>query len=120
VHRGIKPNAPELLRLFGESDIFVLPTRGDCLPLVGLEALSSGLPLVVTRVGGLPDLVREGETGLTLAVDDADALGDALEQLTGDAALRARMSQAARTDALARFDAVVTSKALFDFVLTRI
>ncbi len=119
VHRGIKPNAPALLRLFAQSDVFVLPTRGDCLPLVGMEALSAGLPLVVTRVGGLPDLVREGETGFSLATDDGDALGDHLERLVTDGALRARMAEAARAEALARFDAKVTSRALFDFVRAR-
>ena len=116
LHRGVQANSPELVALYASSDIFTLPTRGDCLPLVGLEALSAGLPLVVSRVGGLPDLVREGETGHVVKMDDGAALGDALERLVVDASLRKRMGRAARAWAVDSFDAKVTSQRLFDFV----
>jgi len=116
LHRGIRANSPELLALYSASDLFTLPTRGDCLPLVGLEALSAGLPLVVTNVGGLPDLVREGETGHVVKMNDGAALGDALEELVRDEGLRRRMAARARAVALANFDAQITSQRLFDFV----
>ena len=47
-----------------EADVFCLPTRGDCLPMVLSEAGAAGLPLVATAVAGVPEIVRDGETGL--------------------------------------------------------
>src|SRR4051812_24181155 len=119
VHRGLRANSPELLRLYAECDAFVLPTRADCLPLVCLESLAAGLPLVATRVGGIPDCIREGETGHVIDADDATALGDVLEALALDAGKRERMSRAARHQAERRFDARKTARDLFAFVASR-
>jgi glycosyltransferase involved in cell wall biosynthesis len=119
VHRGVKANSPVLHQLFAGCDVFVLPTRGEVLPLAGMEALAAGLPLVTTRVGGMPELVRDGETGRLVDVDDAARLGDALEELATNADLRARMSAAARLDATQRFDARTNALRVFDFVRTR-
>ena len=119
VHRGVRANSPELLRLYAGCDAFVLPTRADCLPLVCLESLAAGLPLVATRVGGIPDCVREGETGHLVEMDDAAALGDVLEGLAADPARRERMSSAARAEAERRFDARKTARDLFKFVASR-
>ncbi|MFL5248371.1 MAG: glycosyltransferase family 4 protein [Myxococcales bacterium] len=119
VHRGLRANSPELLRLYSECDAFVLPTRADCLPLVCLESLAAGLPLVATRVGGIPDCVREGETGHLVDPDDAQHLGDVLEALALDPARRERMSRAARAEAERRYDARKTARDLFAFVASR-
>lgn len=119
VHRGLRANSPGLLRLYSECDAFVLPTRADCLPLVCLESLSAGLPLVATRVGGIPDCVREGETGHLVDPDDAERLGDVLEALALDPARRERMSRAARAEAERRYDARKTARDLFAFVASR-
>jgi glycosyltransferase involved in cell wall biosynthesis len=119
VHRGLRANSPELLRLYAECDAFVLPTRADCLPLVCLEALAAGLPLVATKVGGIPDCVREGETGHLVEMDDAAALGDVLLGLAADPARRERMSSAARAEAERRYDARKTARDLFEFVASR-
>lgn len=59
----LEPNSPALKRLFFESDIFCLPTLGDCLPMVLSEAGAAGLPLVASRVAAVPEIVRE-DTGL--------------------------------------------------------
>jgi glycosyltransferase involved in cell wall biosynthesis len=89
------------------------------LPLAGLEALASGLPVVTTRVGGLPELVRSGQTGRLLDIDDAAALGDALEELVTDTALRQRMSTEARADAVERFDSRKNALRVFEFIRSR-
>jgi glycosyltransferase involved in cell wall biosynthesis len=102
--------------LYASCDLFVLPTRGEVFPLAGMEALAAGLPLVATRVGGLPELVREGETGRSVDVDDGDALGDALEQLIADPELRRRMSARARADAEERFDYRKNALRVFELV----
>jgi len=109
----------EGLRLYAECDAFVLPTRADCLPLVCLESLAAGLPLVASKVGGIPDCVREGETGHLIEMDDAAALGDVLEALAADPARRKRMSSAARAEAERRYDARKTARDLFEFVASR-
>jgi glycosyltransferase involved in cell wall biosynthesis len=116
VHRGVKANSPALRELYANCDLFVLPTRGEVLPLAGMEALAAGLPLVTTRVGGLPELVREGETGRLVEVDDRDALGDAILELVNDATLRRRMSLAARKEAERRFNCKANALQLFEFI----
>src|SRR5262249_37399304 len=76
VHTGVGANSEKLRELYAGADLFALPTRADCFSLVCMEALASGIPVVTTRVGGIPDIVREGETGHLIDRDDAGALGD--------------------------------------------
>lgn len=103
VHRGLANNSAELVGLYQKCDAFVLPTRADVYSLVSLEALASGLPVVVSRIGGTGEIVRTGETGF-LIEPDPEQIADALEKLLLDADLRTRMADAARQDALTRFD----------------
>lgn len=119
VHRNVSANSDSLCQLYATSDVFVLPTRADCYSLVCMEALAAGLPIVTTRVGGIPDLVREGDTGYVVEVDDADALGDALESLVVDRAGAQRMSVAAREEAVKRFGVKDNARRLFEFVRSR-
>jgi glycosyltransferase involved in cell wall biosynthesis len=119
VHNNVAPNSPELKRLYATSDIFVMPTRADCFALVGMEALAASMPIVVTRVGGIPDLVREDENGHLIDVDDAAALGDVLERLVTDRARREHMGKAARMHAEKYCDARTNARALFEFVRSR-
>jgi glycosyltransferase involved in cell wall biosynthesis len=119
VHRHVRANSDELRHLYATSDVFALPTRADCYSLGCEEALASGLPVVTTRVGGIPDLVREGKTGHLVPVDDEAALKAALLSLAMDRGKREEMSRAARADAAQRFDARETTRALFEFVRSR-
>ncbi|MGC4042953.1 MAG: glycosyltransferase family 4 protein [Armatimonas sp.] len=93
VHRGIKPNSPELKALFARADIFVFPTRADCLPLAVLEAAAAGLPVITTGVGALPEAVIDGQTGRIVPVGDAVALANALRELLSDSELRHFMGE---------------------------
>jgi len=104
LYRGLKPYSAELLRLYAESDVFVLPTRGDCLAVVLGEAMASGLPIVTTRVGAHGEAVEDGESGFLLDMDDAAALADRLERLASDPELLSRMGKRARAVGEARFD----------------
>ncbi len=90
-HYGLKPNSPELKDLFFTSDIFCLPTHGDCLPMALAEAGAVGLPIVSTRVAGIPELVIEGENGYLTQPNDIKGLMDVLERLVEDASLRTCM-----------------------------
>jgi glycosyltransferase involved in cell wall biosynthesis len=116
VHNNVAPNSPELRQLYATSDIFALPTRADCYSLVCMEALAAGMAVVMTRVGGIPDLVREGETGHLIDPDDAGALGDALEALVTDSSRREAMGLAGRKYAGEYLDARKNARALFEFV----
>lgn len=105
VHRGIAPNSDALRQLFVQADLFVFPTRGDCLPLAVMEALASGLPVVTTDVGALAEAVTHGETGLVVPAADAPALASALAALIDNPTLRAQMGCRARDVAQERFQA---------------
>lgn len=81
VHHDIRANSPELRALYHAADAFCLPTEGDCLPMVLAEAAASGLPSIATDVAGIPELVRDGETGLLVSPRDLDALAAAIRRL---------------------------------------
>ena len=85
------------------ADVFLLPSQTESFGLAALEALSCGVPVVAARVGGLPEVVREGEDGFLLPVGDVDGMAAAALRLLADAALAARMRHTARTGAVARF-----------------
>jgi glycosyltransferase involved in cell wall biosynthesis len=116
VYRGLSPNSEPLRRLFAEADLFVFPTRGDCLPLAVMEALAAGLPVITSAVGALPEAVRHGETGWVVPPDDAEALAGALSTLIRDAPLRRQLSIRARETALERFDAATNYRRLIETV----
>jgi D-inositol-3-phosphate glycosyltransferase len=83
-------------------DVVVVPSRREPLGLAAVEALACGTPVVASAVGGLKEVVRDGETGLLVAPADPEALANALVRLK-DAALRARLAAAAPTS-VARHD----------------
>ena len=66
---------------FAEADCFVHPTLDDCFPLVILEAMQHALPVIATPVGAIPDTVIDGETGILVPVNDAQALADAMARM---------------------------------------
>jgi len=82
--------------LLRETDIFVLPSYGEGLPMSVLEAMSYAVPVVATTVGGLPELIRDGESGFLVAPGQVSQLVDRLGRLVCDAALRRTMGDAAR------------------------
>ena len=98
---GFRPDAAGLM---GACDAFVLcsPER-DALPRALLEAQAQGVPAVVTGVGGLPEVVADGENGLVVPPRQPAALAAAIQILAGDAALRRRLGAGARERVRARF-----------------
>jgi glycogen synthase len=80
-------------------DVLVLPSAYEEMGSVLTEALASGLPVVASDVGGIPEVVRHGETGLLVPPGDVDALAAALDRLAADPGLRARLSAGARARA---------------------
>jgi glycosyltransferase involved in cell wall biosynthesis len=82
--------------LLSRASLFVLPSRTEGISLTLLEAMASGLAVVTTRVGGNPEVVADGETGLLVPAANPPALAAALLKLHEDADLRQRMGQAGR------------------------
>jgi glycosyltransferase involved in cell wall biosynthesis len=77
-------------------DVLVQPSRADNLPLSILEAMAAGLPVIGTRVGGIPELVLDGETGLLVEPESPEALARALDSLAASAERRAELGSRAR------------------------
>jgi glycosyltransferase involved in cell wall biosynthesis len=78
------------------TDVFVLPSRAEGLPISVLEAMSYGVPSVATALGGIPELISDGVNGVLVPPGDARRLADALEELILDPARRARLGKSAR------------------------
>jgi glycosyltransferase involved in cell wall biosynthesis len=115
---GERGDVPQLL---ASADVFVLSSRSEGLPMSILEAMAAGLPVVASAVGGIPELVADGETGLLVPPGDADALAAALQRLVGDPELRRRMGAASAERAEREFslEAVRAAHvALYDRLLT--
>jgi glycosyltransferase involved in cell wall biosynthesis len=105
---GARSNVARLLSAF---DAFALPSRTEGLPLVLLEAMASELPVVATSVGGIPDLVVPGVTGLLVPPRDAEALQAALLSLIDRQVLARQMGLTARRHVLARHSLGAMAKA---------
>ena len=84
---------------FARAHVFVLSSRSEGMPNAMLEAMANGRAVVATRVGGVPDVVTDGEDGLMVPPDAAELLADAACRLVDDPALRARLGTAARARA---------------------
>ncbi len=98
---GYRADVPALL---AASDIFVLPSHFEGLPMSVIEAMLTGLPVVATDIRGPREQVVSGETGLLVPPGDAGALAAALASLAGNPALRARMGAAGRARATELYD----------------
>jgi glycosyltransferase involved in cell wall biosynthesis len=85
-------------------DIFVLPSTAiEGAPQAVMQAMACGIPLITTPVGAIPELVRDGETGLFVPPGDAQAIADAIARLAGDSGLARRLAAAGRRHAESHF-----------------
>ncbi len=120
VYRDMAPNEERLKALYHRCDVFVLPTYGDCLALVLLEAAAAGLAIISTDLGGISEIVRDGETGLIVPVGERLALAEALRALIGQPDLRARLAQAAMAHVAASYDAAKNARRLVALISAHI
>jgi glycosyltransferase involved in cell wall biosynthesis len=90
--------------LLGRARLFVLPSQTEGVSLTILEAMASGLPVVTTRVGGNPEVVHDGASGLLVPARDASALAQALLQVYRDSEMGRRLGVAGRRRAEEKFD----------------
>ena len=101
VFLGAREDVPECLAAL---DLFVLPSLNEGMGRVLLEAMAVGCPVVATRVGGIPDIVADGTTGLLVPPRDERALAEAILTLLRDRSRRAAYGEAARRHVDGRFD----------------
>ena len=117
VHRNVSSNSPELLRLFAQADLFVLPSLGECLAVVLMEATAAALPVITTDVGALAEAVQPEQTGLIVPPRDVPSLREALRRLIDDAPARQAMGRAASAFAQERFVASRNNHAILDLLV---
>ena len=93
VHFAGRIDNADIAKLYADADLVLNPSTADNMPNSILEALASGVPVVSTNAGGIPDLVEDGRTALLVPVGDADAMASAALRLLADPSLRAQLSQ---------------------------
>jgi glycosyltransferase involved in cell wall biosynthesis len=96
--------------LLAEADMFVLPSQHEGVPISILEAMAFGLPIIASRVGGVPSVVRDGKEALLIQPGSQDGLDEALGKLVVDASLRTGLGRCARE----RFEASWTADVMAD------
>ena len=106
--RGAVPRE-QVLRLFAAADAAVLSSAWENFPHTVVEALAVGCPVIATAVGGVPEVVRDGENGLLVAPGDPQALGAAIARFFADGELRARLASAAPGSVAAHSEEAVFS-----------
>ncbi len=94
----------EVLALNRRADIFCLPSFGEGVPVVLMEAMALGVPVITTRIMGVPELIEDGVSGLLVSPGRSDELAEALRRLADDPALRAELALGGRKQILRSYD----------------
>jgi len=96
-------NPADVAQYYSAADVFVAPSLADNLPYTVLEAMGCGVPVVASRVGGIPEEVEHGQTGLLFETGNAGELGEAIVQILSAPEAAKKMGQAARAKVEAEF-----------------
>ena len=111
---GLGADDERLIAAYQDSDLFILPSRDETFGIVVLEAWSAGLPVIASAVGGLKQLVRDGENGLLFEPDNLGSLLNAYRTLSRYG-LKDKLASTGRREASARYSYTATSSRLADF-----
>jgi glycosyltransferase involved in cell wall biosynthesis len=112
VHNGLGPNAAALIALYEQADLFAFPTFADVLPIVVMEAMAAGLPVITTSVGAVSEQIQDGVTGFLIPPNDSGALAAVVRRLVLDPTLRTRVGTAARQEAERLFNGALNYERL--------
>lgn len=113
---GYKSQA-DVAEELAQADVFVLPSFAEGVPVVLMEAMASQVPVLTTRITGVPELVEDGVSGRLVPPGDVSAFTDALDALLLDADLRQAYGAAGRAKVLAEYDAAQEARWLSDLVV---
>jgi glycosyltransferase involved in cell wall biosynthesis len=97
---GYRDDIPQLMRI---SDTLVLPSLSEGVPNVIMEAAASGLPIIATNVGGVSQLISEGENGLLVKPKDIESLVNAMDRLINEPSLAFKMGESGRKKMVANY-----------------
>jgi N-acetyl-alpha-D-glucosaminyl L-malate synthase BshA len=109
---GKQPNIPDYL---SASDVLLLPSEQESFGLAALEAMACEVPVVASRVGGIPEVVDDGETGFLSAVGDVGKMADDAARLLADPERRSEMGARARESAISRYSTDLVIPRYIDF-----
>jgi glycosyltransferase involved in cell wall biosynthesis len=119
---GARPQ-DEIVHAYGRASLFVLAPvvlsdgDRDGIPNVLVEAMASGVPVVSTRISGIPELIEDGVNGLLVAPGDAAGLAEAITRLLSDPELASRLAVAGRRTVEREFDLGVNSRRVADLLV---
>ena len=117
IYHSMVANGAELVRLYRECDLFVLPTLAEAFGIVALEAMASGLPVIASRIGGLGDIIEEQRNGLFVPPGDPQALAAAISRLGSDYTAMAEMRISARQTTVERFNSAANANQCISLIL---
>jgi glycosyltransferase involved in cell wall biosynthesis len=117
IHTGMTANSEPLLALYRQAHIFVLPTRADFSPNTICEAMAMELPVVSTSVGGVDEMVVEGETGFIVPVNDEEAVRGRLRVLIDNAELRTQLGKNGRRLVESKFDLEANAQTIVEHLV---
>jgi len=109
---GVRKDIEELMV---SSKIFVLPSRWEGLPMVILEAMSRGMSIIATKVGGIPELIENGKEGILISPEDSETLARAISSLLKNEELQEKLSQAAYEKVRENYSIETYSAKMLDF-----
>jgi glycosyltransferase involved in cell wall biosynthesis len=102
----------EVAPILAASDLLVLPSRAEGLPVVLLEAMALARPVIAARVGGVPEVIRDGENGLLVAPGAPNELADRVLGLLADPAAAERLGNAGRRQVVQRYSPDMAARRL--------
>jgi N-acetyl-alpha-D-glucosaminyl L-malate synthase BshA len=106
---------PKIVDYLSASDVLLLPSEQESFGLAALEAMACEVPVIASRVGGIPEVVSDGETGFLSEVGDVEKMANDASKLLADGKLRREMGQRARESAVSRYRTDLVIPQYLDF-----
>jgi glycosyltransferase involved in cell wall biosynthesis len=116
LYLDLAPGSAKMRQLYGSADALIHPTKSDTSSWVALEAMATGVPVVIRPVGGIPDIVIDGETGLCMPENSARDLADAVHRLRTVESLRTHLIVNGRRHVEEHFDAERNTQTLLGWI----
>jgi glycosyltransferase involved in cell wall biosynthesis len=116
VYHDMQPNTDRLLQLYLQSDLFVLPSLGECFGIATVEAMATGLPVIASDVGGTADIIEPGRNGYIVKGGNVADLAAAINAILSNPQLRASMRTQSRQLAEERFNVETNARLTLSYL----